>query len=36
MMAYGVAHRYCISEKAAERSRMQTPDVIDLEECVDD
>src|SRR5215472_4352542 len=36
MAAYGVAHRYCVGEKEAERSRMQTPDVIDLEECVDD
>src|SRR6516164_8777994 len=36
MAAYGVAHRYCVGEKAAECSRMQTPDVIDLEESVDD
>src|SRR5215470_7977149 len=36
MAAYGLGHRYCVGKKAAERSRMQTPDVIDLEECVDD
>src|SRR5262252_11023022 len=36
MAAYGVAHRYCVGEKRAERSRMQTPDVIDLEKGVDD
>ena len=36
MAAYGVAHRYCVGKKGAERSRMQTPDVIDLEERVDD
>ena len=35
MAAYGVAHRYCVGEKGAERSRVQTPDVIDLEECID-
>src|SRR5215471_19881573 len=36
MAAYGVAHRYCVGEKGAERSRMQTPDVVNLEESVDD
>src|SRR5215469_3615365 len=36
MAAYGVAHRYCVGEKGTERSRMQTPDVVNLEESVDD
>jgi hypothetical protein len=36
MAAYGIAHRYCVGEKAAECSRMQPPDVIDLEESVND
>ena len=34
--SHDLAHRYCVSKKAAERSRMQTPDVINLEERVDD